>query len=229
MRLTQTMASAALIALTATVLPASPQAGGRVDVNASLGGGSLATADVNVDAGRIGADARVGASTTTTASIGTTTGTGMGSSVTARVGEGATVRADALDAVRARARVQGPKRLLKLCITVGAKGCDGASRSQQLALIDARLGSLSGQQLASACASVGGGCDAAPAGSGAGPAAPGTGVALRRTSSSAGKTTLAGAADDARDRDQRITCRSILANPARYETGLVKLCRKIGQ
>jgi hypothetical protein len=40
---------------------------------------------------------------------------------------------------------------------------------------------------------------------------------------------LASAEDSARDRDTRITCRSVLASPARCESGLVKLCRKIVQ
>lgn len=224
MRLTLVMTSAALIALAATALPAATHAGGLLDVNATVGGGSLASANVNANVAGLGADVD--------ARVGTTTGTVVGSTVNASLGTptslaGATARADVARTLHAKARVLGPKRLLALCITVGAKGCGGASRDRQLALIDARARVLSGQQLASACVSVGGACGGASPGAIKPPAA---GSGSPSSSSSGGKgITLASASESDRDRAMRITCRSVLASPARYEAGLVMLCRKIGQ
>lgn len=222
MRLTFVMTSAALIALTATTFPAATQAGGLLDVSATVDGGSLASAKVNADLGGIGADVD--------ARVGTTTGTVVGSTVTASVGPastlaGTTARADIARTLHAKARVLGPRQLLALCIRVGAKGCDGASRPRQLALIDARAGALTGQQLASACVSVGGACG------GASPASIKPPAAGSPSSASSGRKdiTLASASESDKDRAMRISCRSVLANPARYEAGLAMLCRKIGQ
>jgi hypothetical protein len=233
MRLKDMMTSAALFAVTAMALPAVTHAGGLLDVDATVGGGSLASAKVNADLGGVGANvnARVGTSTSVNAAVGTTTGTVVGSTVNATLGSvsgvtGATARADVANIIHARARVLGPKRLLTLCITVGAKGCAGASRSRQLALIDAKVGALSGKQLVSACVSVGGGCGGEPAAAVKPPAGNGNGSGA---SSGSKGVNLASASDRDKDRDMRITCRSVLASPARYESGLVMLCRKIGQ
>jgi len=224
MRLTFVMTSAALIALTATTLPAATHAGGLLDVSATLGGGSLASANVNANVGGIGADVD--------ARLGTTTGTVVGSTVKASLAAptsltGVAARADIAKTLHAKARVLGPKQLLALCIRVGAKGCDAATRQRQLALIDARAAALSGQQLANACVSVGGACGGASPGAIAPPAA-GSGSA---SSAASGRKdiTLASASDSDRDRAMRLSCRSVLANPARYEAGLAMLCRKIGQ
>ncbi len=227
MRMTPMMASAALFALAA--LPATAVAGGLFDADVKLGGSNLASVDVGANVGGIygDVDAKVGSTATATAGLGTTTGTTVKTSLGSL--RNATVRAEALGVVHARARLLSQKQLLKLCITVGARGCGGASRSHQLSLIDARLDALSPQQLASACVAVGGSCGAAagPSGSGSGSGA-GSGSA---SGAGAGVATarLASAEGSGRDHDTRVTCRSILASPARYETGLVKLCRKIAQ
>lgn len=237
MRLTQMMASAALIALAATALPAA-HAGGLLDVDATVGGGS---ANVNANVGSIGAkvNASVGGTTRVDATVGTRTGTVVGSTVKANLGStstasGATARADVADTIHAKARLLGPKRLLKLCVTVGAKGCEGASRNRQLALVDAKVGTMSSEQLASACVAVGGGCggepaSAAPPPATSPPASSGSGAGKVAAPASKGLKPVALAAGPDKDRDMRITCRSVLASPARFETGLVKLCRKIGQ
>lgn len=227
MRLTHMMASAALFALTAA-LPASAMAGGLLDADVSLGGGNLASIDVGANVGGIhgDVDAKVGSTTTATAAVGTTTGTTVKTSVGGL--RNAAVRAEALGVVHAKARLLSQKQLLKLCVTVGARGCGGASRSQQLSLVDARLNALTPQQLARACVAVGGSCGAAPAASGGSGNGAGSGASTG-SGGAVANARLASAEDSGRDRDTRITCRSILASPARYETGLVKLCRKIAQ
>ena len=197
MRLTHMMASAAIMALTATVLPTTARAGGLLDVDATVGGGSLATASTDADIGSLGAhaDARLGTATSAHVAVGTTTGTVIGGSVTGSLGKvgsisGVAARAEALDTIHAKALLLGPRNLLKLCVTVGAKGCEGASTSRQVALIDARAAVLSGGDLARACVAVGGGCGRAAAaapstgsgsgtGSGTGTAGRGRAVVLR--------------------------------------------------
>lgn len=231
MRLTQLLASAALIAATATALPATSQADGLL-------GDRAIDADAGVRLGGVeaGAKATVGGSTRLDASVGTTTGTVVGSTVRATAGAPAAgpdtmVRADAADTIHARARVLSPRQLLKLCVTVGARGCEGASRSRQLALVDASVGNLSDQQLAAACASIGGGCAAQPASQG-GSAAPGSsagGGGVSTPSAASMAMASAGGSGKGTEKEVRITCRGVLASPSRYERGLVTLCRKIGQ
>lgn len=243
MRFRHMMASAALVALVATAYPASSEAGEILSgVTGTLGGGgNLATAKVDAQVGGVNAnvDAKVGSTTTATATVGTSSGTAP--LATAKIGTtsaplSATARATVTHQITARAQALGPKNLLRLCLAVGAKGCDGATRSHQLALIKAKLGNLSGGQLASACVSVGGNCGAALAssgGSGGGGSGSGSGGGGSGGGTGTGGSSVDGhpvnVASSNSDRDMRITCRSVLASPARYESGLVKLCRKIGQ
>lgn len=256
MRVTRMMASAALITLMAAALPANASAGDLLSgvgarAGAKLGGGSIGSvsgdvnvggisagagaavggssggvnAKVNASAGGVNAkvNAAAGSSTTATAAVGTVTGKVLDSSVNAAVGTaprigGSTGKAKLASTVEAKARLLSAQRLLTLCVTVGAKGCESASRSRQLALIKARLGSLSGRQLLSACVAVGGGCG--NGGGRPGPVAGGSGAKA---------VNLANASGSDRDREMRISCRRVISQSARYEAGLVQLCRKMLQ
>lgn len=133
MRMTPMMASAALFALAA--LPATAVAGGLFDADVKLGGSNLASVDVGANVGGIhgDVDAKVGSTATATAGLGTTTGTTVKTSLGSL--RNATVRAEALGVVHARARLLSQKQLLKLCITVGARAAAehrGATNSRSL-------------------------------------------------------------------------------------------------
>lgn len=235
-------------------------ASATADVNVG-GGGSVATVSGSANVGGLNANvgANVGSTTSATANIGTTTGNVISTKAVdvkadvslgkpAKPLGGTAAKASVAGKIEARAKLLSPRSLLKLCITVGAKGCDGASRDRQIALIKARIGKLSGRQLASACVSVGGsGCGASltdPGGGGTGgggtgggggstPVNTGGGGSTPGTGTDGGKAgvavSLASASGSDKEREMRITCRSVLGQPGRYETGLVKLCRKMLQ
>ncbi len=242
MRLMHLMTSAALFALTATVLPDISTAGDLLSGTAGIGGGSLADAHVNANVGGLNAQvgAKVGSTTNVTAAVGTEARPGnvVDARIDANLGASSlsspAARAGAAKTVAVRAEVLSPRRLLTLCINVGGKGCSGASRHQQLAIVKAKLRLLTGAELVSACVAVGGGCGGAGNGGGGGgnPGGGnggGGGSGGSGSGSGGGSTGLNLASADTKDRDTVITCRSILASPARYDTGLVTLCRKVVQ
>ena len=63
-----------------------------------------------------------------------------------------------LNNIDTRLSVLSDKKLLKLCLSVGASGCGDASRAKRISLIDARLKLLSGKKLLALCVSIGGSC-----------------------------------------------------------------------
>lgn len=233
------------------------KAGGvSAKADAKVGGGVDAKAGATVGGVNAKVDAKIGSSTTATATVGTTTGKVLDSRVNASLGSattgstGGSSKAKLAGSIEAKAQTLSAKRLLNLCLSVGAKGCESASRSRQLALIKARVGKLSGQQLLSACVAVGGGCGTTLAttpdggiggggnggsgiGGGGGGAGPGTGgsgpVAGGNSNGTGGKPLSMASAGSDKEREMRVTCRRVMNQPARYETGLVQLCRKLLQ
>lgn len=251
MRLNNTIISAALITLMTAATATHASAGDLVSgVSNTLGGGGggggggLASAHVNANVGGLNAkaDAKVGSSTSVTASVGTTrTSKVVDADVkanlgTAKGGLSAKARADIAHTIQVRASVLSNKRLLALCINVGATGCGHASRSHQLALIKAKVNGLSGQRLVTACVAIGGGCGARLAsggGNGGGGNGGGNGGGSGGNGGGSGNghgsgPLLASAGND-KDRDVILTCRTVLSNPVRYERGMVKLCRQMAQ
>ncbi|MFN4141621.1 hypothetical protein [Aestuariivirga sp.] len=210
----QVLASAALLSLIGAGLPADAQAGQLVSgVTAKVGGVSADVgAKVNVGSGKLSTDvdANLGNRTTVKARIGDTTSSFTAKARIARI-------------IDARARLLGPKRLLELCASVGAKSCNGKSRGTQMKLIEARLRLLSGKELARVCVAVGGSCGGTTLS--ASPAPPRGDV---EPPSRPGNLSLASTRGEGA-REMRLTCRSILGQPAKYEVGLVKLCRQMLQ
>lgn len=218
MRLPLAFGSAALIALMVTADPHSSLAGGLVSgatgsVSGAVGGVS-AGVGASVGSGGVSAGAGVSVSSGISATIGAT-GT-----------LSAAVKAELAGDIRLRARALGPKRLLALCLSVGAHGCAGASRARQLALIDARLKLLSGKRLARLCVSVGSSCGGASGNGSAGgiPGAGSGGGVIADAGSNSGAQARRSAGGDA---EMKLTCRKVLRSADRYEAGLVKLCHEL--
>ncbi|WP_421695488.1 hypothetical protein [Aestuariivirga sp.] len=200
---------------------------------AGVGKGSVASAHVDANVGGISAKAD--------AKVGTPSGKLLDANVKANVGTApqslnAKAKAEIGRKIEARAAVLSNKRLLALCVNVGANGCGHATRTRQLALIKAKVNGLSGQRLATACVAIGGGCGGTLASGGGGNGGGGNGGGGTGGGGNGGGSgngggtgnMLASAGSD-KDRDVQITCRSVLSNPVRYELGMVKLCRKLTQ
>jgi hypothetical protein len=86
--------------------------------------------------------------------------TGNKSEITAILGSDGELsleaRSQMLNGIEAKAQVLSPKRLAKLCLSVGGgAGCESGRRSQILGIIDNRLDVLSDKRLASLCLSTG--------------------------------------------------------------------------
>lgn len=216
MRLSHAMASGAMLALMLTLHPQPSMAGELLSgVSTTVGGvtGGLTAG------GGTGVTAQAGVGGSASISVG---GTGDGNVKPGSLTTGtvsASLRASLSEDIRMRARLLGKSRLLRLCVAVGAQGCSGASQARQLALVNARLKFLTPRQLASACVAVGGSCGRNAIGGGNGGGG-GSGNA-------GGGSALANADGGNGDHDMRLTCRSVLTSPVRYEKGLVKLCRKL--
>ena len=234
MRLHNMLTSAALVTLMMAAISTHSAAGDLLSgvsstlggtlggTSAGTGGGSLASVHADANLGGVSAKAD--------AKLGTSSGKLLDAGVNAKLGHApkslnAKAKAEVSRKITARASVLSGKRLLALCVNVGASGCGHAPRTKQLALIKARLNSLSGQRLVDACVSIGGGCGGSLASGGNGSGGGGNGGGGHGGS----KGTMLASAGSGKDRDVQITCRSVLSNPVRYEMGMVKLCRKLTQ
>ena len=220
MRLKHMMTSAALFAVTAMALPAATHAGGLLDVDATVGGGSLASAKVDANLGGIGANvnARVGTSTSVNAAVGTTTGTVVGSTVNASLGSVSGVTGATAGPMLPTSSMPGPacwdRSGFSPCASPWVPR-DARRLAQPPARPHRRQGGvLSGKQLVSACVSVGGGCGGEPAAAVKPPAGSGNGSGA---SSGLKGINLASASERDKDRDVQITCRKRLRVPVRYE------------
>ena len=100
--------------------------------------------------------------------------TGKSSGITAKLGPNGELsleaRSQMLNGIEARAQLLSPKRLAKLCLSVGGgDGCESGRRSKLLGIIDNRLDVLSDKKLASLCLSTGAnGCGGGNGGGGNG-------------------------------------------------------------
>jgi hypothetical protein len=204
MRLNNIMKLAALIPLATVAISTSPFAGDLLSGTASTLGNNLAA--VHVDTNVVGDAAKADVNLGTQGTL------------------NSKAKVDLARTIHARASLLNNKRLLALCINVGAQGCGSASRTKQLALIQAKVDGLSGQRLVDACVAVGGGCGMALASGGGGTGGGGNTVTTR-----GGTGSMLASSGSSKDRDVKFTCRSVLSNPVRYETGLVKLCRQMAQ
>ena len=152
-------------------------------------------------------------------------------------------RSQMVNGIEAQAQVLSPKRLARLCISVGGgNGCGSGSRSQLLGIIDNRLDVLSDKRLASLCLSTGangcGGGTSSNAGSlGAIAAVPENAMAATPNANAAAPATVS-------DRSRRLSsiaanlsnreavvykkrCSSVLRNPQAYENDIVQICNLI--
>ena len=177
-------------------------------------------------------DARVGSSTSVNAAVGTTTGTVVGSTVNASLGSAPACRRHRRADVAWTPPCQGPRA--------------GPEAASDPVHHGGRQGMRGRLARAASCPHRRQARVLSPASSWPAPASRWVAVAGRPPAAvkpPAGTATAAAHSVPAvqgasispaprssdKDRDTRITCRSVLASPARYESGLVMLCRKIGQ
>lgn len=232
------------MALLVSASPDGAMAGDLVSKTTGTVGGALGgvSAGVNAEASVGGVKAGVGAgaslggsgvSASASADVGVG-GTGLDADADVRLGAGVTgtgaAKADLIADINVRARALSRKQLLALCVSVGARGCEGASLARQLSLIDARLRVLSAKQLASACVSVGGSCGGAdrirPV-SGAGPGSGGSAGGDQGGTGTGVAKSSARLASGSDGQGVKLPCRKVLRSPRSYEAGLVKLCREM--